>query len=139
MTIESARIISMDTASVTAVGSWNEPGIESFVPDRQTVAIPVENLNAVTTAINEGNKRPEGRILAEGGGHQAGKGRRSLYGDRWPEVEEHADRMMEADHLGLRKRCLAAAIARTRRQAKRGLSVAIRRWIPLGRSASIGS
>jgi hypothetical protein len=42
-----------------------------LVPDRQTVAIPVENLEAITAAIDEQEQVTGHRILGKGGRHQA--------------------------------------------------------------------
>ena len=46
-------VISIDTA---LAGSWESGtclGFESLVPDRQTVTIPVEDLEAVAASIDE--------------------------------------------------------------------------------------
>ena len=48
-------------------------GLESFVPDRQTIAIPIENLETVAASIDEQEQVTGCRILAKRGGNQAGK------------------------------------------------------------------
>ena len=47
-------------------------GLESFVPDRQTVAIPVEDLETVAASIDEQEQVAGRRVLGEGCGHQPG-------------------------------------------------------------------
>src|SRR5579859_5808214 len=79
------------------------------------------------------------RILGKGGGHQPGERIKAFAKIGGRSVEEHSDGMREADHLEPPLSVLAAATARTSRQAKRVLEVGIRRRTPLGRSASIGN
>ena len=76
-------VISIDTApSVTAWELERARVLEPFVPDRQPVTIPIENLNAITASIDE-QEQVAGR--ADPGRKRwspTRKGRRSLCGDR---------------------------------------------------------
>src|SRR5271157_5311247 len=46
---------------------------ESFVPDREAITIPVEDLDAVATPIDEQEKVAGRRVLSKGGSYQAGE------------------------------------------------------------------
>ena len=72
-------------------GSWNEPGFESFVPDRQTITIPVEDLEAIAASIDEQEQVTGRRVLAEGGGHQPGERIKAFAEIGGRGVKEHAD------------------------------------------------
>ena len=89
--------ISIATASRATTGSWNEPS-RAFVPDRQAVAIPVENLEAVAASIDEQEQVAGRRILGKGGGYQAGKCIKAFAEIGGRSVEEHSAGMREADH-----------------------------------------
>ena len=132
-------VISIDTASVAARWDLERADFESLVPDRQAVTIPVENLDAIAASIDEQEQVAGGWILAKGGGHQAAECVKAFAEIGGRRVEEHADGMRKADHREPPELVLAAATARTRRQARRAFAVGMRRRIPLGRSASIGS
>src|SRR5258708_5041843 len=82
---------------------------------------------------------PRRWILAEGCGHQAAERIEAFAKIGGRSVQEHADGMREADHRVPPELVLAAATARRRRQAKCSFTVGMRRRIPLGSSASMGS
>src|SRR5262245_40598450 len=82
---------------------------------------------------------PRRRVLAEGGGHQAGQRIEAFAEIDRRREDEDSNRIGEADHREPPELVRAPAIARTRRQAKCGLAMGIRRRTPLGKSASMGS
>jgi hypothetical protein len=106
---------------------------------RKTVAIPVEDLETITTPIDEQEQVTGGWILGKGVSHQPGERIKTFAEVSGMCVKEHSDGMREADHLEPPELALAPARARTRRQANRTFAVGMRRRIPLGRSASIGA
>jgi hypothetical protein len=111
----------------------------SLVPDRQAVAIPVEDFDAVATAIDKQEQVTGSQILGKGSDHKTRErigafteiGRRS--------VEENPDGMKEPQHLEPPESVRAPMTTRTRRQAKRAFAVVMGRRTLFGKSASIGS
>src|SRR6516165_1374235 len=120
-------------------GKLERTGFESFVPDRQAVTIPIEDLESVAASIHEQEQVAGGGILAKGRGHQAGERIKALAEIGGWSVEEHSDGMREADHREPPVSVLAPTTALTRRQARRAFAVGIRMRTPLGKSASMES
>ena len=54
-------------------GKLERAFLKSLVPNRQTIAIPVENLEAIAASIDEQEQVAGRWVLSKGGAHQAGE------------------------------------------------------------------
>ena len=71
---------------------------ESFVPDRQAVAIPIKDLETVATTIHEQEEMPRRGVLGKCGGHQPRERIKAFAEIGRRGVEKHFDGMGKADH-----------------------------------------
>ncbi len=107
-------VISIDTASRGYGNLERAWCFESFVPDGQSVAVPVEDLEAIAASVHEQEKMAGRRILRKGCDHQTGKGVETFAKiGRWS-VEEHPHEVGKVYHREPPELVLASAIARTR-------------------------
>ena len=77
---------------VTGSGHLEGAVLEPLVPDRQTVAVKVEDLDPIPAAVEEEEEMAGQGVLVEAFLDQARKGRRSSCGGRWAGCRERSGR-----------------------------------------------
>jgi hypothetical protein len=88
-------------ASGDAVGDLKRAGLESLVPDDQTVGVPMKHLDAITPAVEEKEEMAGKEVLlGKGLADESGEAVEAFSEVHGIGVEENAHGMREAQHEG---------------------------------------